>query len=58
MNKNYYLKLDEIILRSRRRKKAKKMKEMAFMVLKFLGCAVLFYGTIFFAWCAICAIWP
>lgn len=58
MNKMYYAELDKIVLRSRRRKQAKRIKEVATSVAKFIGFAALFYGTIFFTWCAICAIFP
>lgn len=58
MNERYYSELDKIVLRSRRRKQAQRIKEVATSVAKFLGCAALFYGTIFFTWCAICAIFP
>lgn len=54
----YYKGLDRVIAKCRQERKMRAIKEGSLSVAKFIGCAVIFYGTIFFTWCALCATFP
>lgn len=58
MNNAYYSNLDKIIMRSKRRRMARRYAETAFGIGKCLLGAVCVYGAFYFIWSMICYVFP
>lgn len=58
MNNAYYSELDKIILRSKRRRMARKCFQNAKDVFKYLFCCTAIYGTFYFVWSLLCYVFP
>ena len=57
-NKNYYSYLDSIIMRSKRRRMARRYFEMAQELGKYLLACLVVYGGFYFVWSMLCYVFP
>lgn len=57
-NKNYYSYLDGIIMRSKRRRMARRYFELGAGLGKFLLASVAVYGSFYFVWSMLCFVFP
>ena len=57
-NKNYYSYLDSIIMRSKRRRMARRYFEMAKELGKYLLACLVVYGAFYFVWSMLCYVFP
>lgn len=58
MNKAYYSKLDKIIMRSRRRRMARRYAEQVVSVVTAITIAIIAYGTFYGVWSLLCYVFP
>ena len=58
MRLRYYKGMDRVIAKGRRVRQIREIKEGTLSVVKFLGCAVAFYGSVYIVWCSLCAMFP